>query len=169
MTIHKKIMLLGEIGVGKTSIARRLSFEMFDESYKATIGTDIYHYEVVPSPGTEPFQFIVWDTDGTYGDAIFRHVYVREAHAAMIVGDVTRQQTLETMANLGEMFADAMPGRFCGFVLNKLDLIPHSSEPLIPPKLSRLAAQLSRTSAKTGEGVTDAFHRAARAIVRRGL
>lgn len=169
MTVYKKIMLLGEIGVGKTSLARRLSFEVFDENYKATIGTDIYLYEVVPSPCADPFSFIVWDTDGTYGEAIFRHVYVKEAHAAMIVGDVTRRQTLETMANLGEMFVDAMPGRFCGFVLNKLDLISAATEPAIPPRLARLTAQLSRTSAKTGDGVAEAFHRAARTIVRRGL
>lgn len=165
----RKIMLLGEIGVGKTSIARRLAFQMYEEDYKATIGTDIYHYEVVPSPADLPFQFIVWDTDGSYGEAIFRHVYVKEAQAAMIVADVTRQQTIETMVKLGEMFADALPGRYCGFVLNKTDLLGAGREPVLPPKLSSLARHLARSSAKTGDGVVDAFHRAARAIVRRGL
>ncbi len=63
--IIRKIMLLGEIGVGKTSIARRLVFGKFGDVYKATIGVDLYRYEVVPSPADEPFHFLVWDTDGS--------------------------------------------------------------------------------------------------------
>lgn len=169
MTIHKKIMLLGDIGVGKTSIARRLAFRVFDEDYKATIGTDLYHYDVVPSPAAEPFQFIVWDTDGSYGEEMFRHVYVREAHAAMIVADATRPQTIAAMTRLGELFADALPGRFCGFVLNKSDLVAPGQPPELPPKLKGLAGRLIYTSARTGENVAEAFERAARAIVRRGL
>ena len=161
-------MLLGEIGVGKTSIARRLTFKVFEEDYKSTIGTDIYHYEVVPSPAPEPFEFVVWDTDGSYGETIFRHVYAKQAQAAMIVADVTRQQTIATMTTLGEMFADVLPGRFCGFVLNKMDLLEPSREPAIPPKLRSLARHLTPSSAKTGSGVAEAFERAARAIVRRG-
>lgn len=169
MTIQKKIMLLGDIGVGKTSIARRLTFRVFDEDYKATIGTDIYSYDVVPSPAEHPFRFIVWDTDGSYGEEIFRHVYAKEAHAAMIVADVTRQQTIAAMTQLGEMFVDVLPGRFCGFVLNKVDLLEPGREPVLPAKLRTLSGTITHSSAKTGDGVADAFMKAARAIVRRGL
>ena len=38
----RKLMLLGEMAVGKTSIANRLAFDRFVESYTSTIGTDIY-------------------------------------------------------------------------------------------------------------------------------
>ena len=88
--LTRKIMLLGEIGVGKTSIARRLSFDVFDEDYKATIGSDIYVYEVEPAPDGVPFKFVVWDTDGKFGNVIFKSVYIKEAQAAIIVGDVSR-------------------------------------------------------------------------------
>lgn len=167
--IVKKIMLLGEIAVGKTSIARRLEFQMFDENYKATIGSDLYHYKVEPSPAPEPFQFIVWDTDGSYGETIFRHVYMKEAHAAMIVGDITRPQTIDAMLRLGEMFYDIMPGRYCGFILNKIDLAEAGREPDVTARIRKLAGELARTSAKSGEGIAEAFARAARSIVRRGL
>ena len=40
---------------------------------------------------------IVWDSDGNLGDAMFRHVYLKEASAAMIVGDITRQDTIGSM------------------------------------------------------------------------
>ena len=59
-----KILLLGEIGVGKTSIARRLVFNSFGDSYKATIGVDIYTYDGVPPPAQRPLVFITGASSG---------------------------------------------------------------------------------------------------------
>ena len=42
----QKIMLLGEIGVGKSSIAQRLVFNRFGTDYKPTLGVDVYTYEI---------------------------------------------------------------------------------------------------------------------------
>ena len=163
----RKIMLLGEIGVGKTSIVRRLVFDRHEADYKATVGTDVYRYEVVPSPGTEPFHFIVWDTDGNFGESIFRSVHMKEAHAALIVSDAARRPTIETMARLAEGFADAMPGRYLALVLNKLDLIETTGLPPLPPIVTSGEFALFKTSAKTGLNVRHAFHEAAETIVRR--
>ena len=60
----RKIMLLGDIGVGKSSIVQRLVFDRFNMVYKPTIGVDVYRYEVPASPGREAMSLIVWDTDG---------------------------------------------------------------------------------------------------------
>jgi GTPase SAR1 family protein len=49
----RKIMLLGEIGVGKSSIARRLVFDRFEGDYKPTIGVDVYSYDVDDGAGEE--------------------------------------------------------------------------------------------------------------------
>ncbi len=163
----RKILLLGEIGVGKTSIVQRLVFDRFDGNYKATIGTDIYRYEVEPSPAAEPFQFIVWDTDGNFSDAIFRHVYAKQAHAAIIVGDVLRSTTLEAAIRLGHGFMDGFPGRPVAYVVNKLDLLEPGDTPQLPTGLVDGCVPLTMTSAKTGEHVRKAFHDAASAIVRR--
>jgi small GTP-binding protein len=162
-----KILLLGEIGVGKTSIARRLVFDQFDGSYKATIGTDIYRYEVVPSPVDGPFHFVVWDTDGNFGDTIFRHVYARQADAAMIIADATREATLEAAARLGDGFMDAFPGRALTFVINKLDLLEPGVEPELPAALASSGVPILRTSAKTGDHVRQTFHTIAEIIARR--
>jgi hypothetical protein len=80
--IVRKVMLLGEMAVGKTSIANRLAFDRFGESYKSTIGTDIYVYDVEAPPGDKPFRFLIWDTDGSFEDAMFRSRYMRGVHAA---------------------------------------------------------------------------------------
>ena len=108
----RKIMLLGEIGVGKSSIARRLVFDRFEGDYKPTIGVDVYSYDVEPGSGApeEGTRFVIWDTDGNFGETILSHVYIKEAAAALIVGDVTRRSTLQRMVELGNKFMEAMPG-----------------------------------------------------------
>lgn len=165
--ITRKIVMLGEIGVGKSSIVRRLVFNRFEAEYKATVGADVYQYEVAPSPAGEPFHFVIWDTDGNFGDAIFRSVHIRQAHAALIVADASRRATVDTLARLAAGFIDAMPARYMGLVVNKLDLIEDGGEPPLPPIAASGEFPLFRTSAKTGLNVKSAFHEAAATIVRR--
>jgi small GTP-binding protein len=164
----RKVMLLGEIGVGKSSLARRLVFDKFEFDYKPTIGVDIYRYEVPAGPKREATTLIVWDTDGNFGDAIFRHIYMKEAAAALIVGDLSRPTTLDTMVKLEAGFADTFPGRHTTFIVNKTDLIPDSELAPLPAALTQSRAPLVRTSAKTGANVAHAFIETADVIARRG-
>lgn len=164
----RKVMLLGEIGVGKSSTVQRLVFGRFDFDYKPTIGVDVYRYDLPDAPGRERSSLIVWDTDGNFGDTIFRHVYMKEASAAMIIGDLSRPQTLETMVKLAEGFADALPGRHISLLLNKSDLVASPSAVELPGGFLRLGISPVMTSAKTGHNVEACFAGAADAINRRG-
>jgi GTPase SAR1 family protein len=59
-----KVMLLGDIGVGKSSLAKRLMFNTFDADYRTTIGVDILTHEMtLPIDGET--------TDGDFGQHIF--------------------------------------------------------------------------------------------------
>ena len=165
----RKVMLLGEIGVGKSSIVQRLVFDRFDMNYKPTIGVDVYRYELEETAERRRTTLIVWDTDGNFGETIFRHVYMREASAAVIVGDVTRASTLDAMAALGQGFREALPGRCLSFVLNKLDLLPPGEDATLPDALMRPGLTLHRTSAKTGQNIKTVFEETADANDRRRL
>jgi small GTP-binding protein len=165
---QRKIMLLGEIGVGKSSLAKRLVTGNFSLDYKPTIGVDVYSWVVPDAPGLAGVEFIVWDTDGNFGDAMFRHVYMRRASAALIVGDARRRGTLDQMAKLADGFDAAFPGRHVGLVVNKIDLVDDPAGVDLPDALAR-REDLMLTSALTGYNVDQAFLRAAEVIVRRGL
>ena len=166
----RKVMLLGEIGVGKTSLIRRLVLDSFEGTYKPTIGVDLYRYtsEVTDAEGT-PVELIVWDTDGNFGESMFRHVYIKGASAALIVGDVTRRATLAAAARLAAGFEEAAPGRPVVLIVNKMDLVEVEAAAEAAHDLDALAHARIRTSALTGSNVKEAFGALATAIVRRGL
>lgn len=161
-------MLLGEVGVGKTSIARRFVLGKFDTSYKATIGVDIYTHVLKPdATGYDgEIELVVWDVDGEYEQSIFSHIYIEGANAALIVSDVTRPGTHKTALGLWESFTRAFPGRPAVLVINKCDLQP-GTPPASNPQT--LGIDTLWTSAKTGLRVAEAFVQVALACVERGL
>jgi small GTP-binding protein len=166
MTAYK-LMLLGEIGVGKSSIARRLVFQRFEADYKPTIGVDVFRYTLVPTPAGQAVTLIIWDTDGNYGGSIFQHVYLRQADGALVVADASRRSTIDTMRSLATGFLDARPGRYCGLILNKSDLVSERESDALTAEVADIGLPLIVSSAKTGLNVIHAFEHAAAAITRR--
>ena len=103
MMMRKKLVLLGEMAVGKTSIVRRLVLDRFEGDYKGTLGHDIFVYSLTElGPARDQsLELVIWDTDGGLGASAFHlDAAVRGASAVIIVGDVTRPRTLGTMAIL---------------------------------------------------------------------
>jgi small GTP-binding protein len=168
--VHK-VMLLGDIGVGKTSLARRLVLDMFDYDYKATIGVDVYTHEVTIEADGEPvvIKLLIWDIDGDFGESIFKQIYIRGATSALVIGDGSRLTTLTSAAALGQRFTEHFPGRPVSLIVNKTDLIADADLPKLTEPLRFLRAPIVATSAKTGANVQASFETVARAAYERGL
>jgi small GTP-binding protein len=162
--ISAKIMLLGDIGVGKTSLARRRVFNKFDADYKTTIGVDVltHDLELGPECENEIMRLVLWDTDGDFGSRIFETVYLAGASGAIIVADASRPGTLVKMTTLADRFDDHFPGRPVVMIINKIDLAPPSSV-----SGARVQHDVLHTSAKTGEGVFELFQTLGAAVWRR--
>lgn len=164
MMLTKKVMLLGDMGVGKTSILYRLVHDRFDGQYKTTLGVEVLSYDVpAPTVGEgEPVRLVLWDTDGDFGTRIFDTVYVAGASAAIIVSDATRPQTVTHMNELASNFESRFPGRPYKALVNKIDLAGGTAplEGLAQPNVKLV-------SAKTGSGITEAFAELAETIRRR--
>lgn len=166
MTLSAKVMLLGEIGVGKSSLARRFVFDRFEGEYKSTIGVDILSHEIALGDG-RPLKLMLWDTDGDFGARIFETVYIKGASGALIVSDATRPATLAKAARLAAGFAEAFPGRPTRVIVNKIDLADMDGGAFAGAGLA--PDDVVRTSARTGEGVGALFHSMGADIFRRGF
>ncbi len=165
MTRSAKIMLLGAIGVGKTSLSRRLTLDRFETDYKTTVGVNVLTHEItLPDDcNSEVMRLVLWDTDGDFGQALFRTSYVLGAAGAVIVSDATRRASIEHMRQLAETFEERFPGRPVACAINKADLVVDSPQVLTAGRPALI------TSALTGAGVSEMFASLGAAIWRRGL
>lgn len=158
-----KIMLLGPIGVGKTSLVRRLMFDAFSYDYRTTIGVDLMSWDVELQEGRS-VRLVIWDTDGDFGESILTSSCAAGASGAMVIGDATRPQTLARMALLLEGFERIMPKRPTCAVLNRIDLAMPGAAELRPLANHKFIP----ASAQNGQGVRAAFLSLANSIQRGG-
>ncbi|KAH0789856.1 Ras family protein [Histomonas meleagridis] len=91
-----KILVVGEMGTGKTSLIRQYVQGFFSEFYKTTIGVDFANKEYVWDQSTK-IDIQLWDIAGQERYGNMTHVYYQEAFAAFVVFDVTRLPTLEAV------------------------------------------------------------------------
>ena len=166
MAAHK-LILLGDIAVGKTSLVRRLCLGRFDADYKATVGVDLYRYTVNPETD-DAINLVIWDIEGDMAESVLSHHYAAGATGALVVCDAMRPETHERAIMLSDEFRQKFPGRPLAHVLNKVDLDPEA----IVRRYGKLESshdRLFRTSAADGTAVDEAFVEIAHTIVRRRL
>lgn len=162
--IQKKICMLGAFAVGKTSLVSRFVHSIFSDAYLTTVGVKIEKKSV--HVGDRQVDLIVWDL---YGEDDFQKVrmsYLRGASGYLLVVDGTRRATLDTAFALHES-AEREIGRVPFLlVVNKFDLESdwEIDEGMLAD-VARRGWRLVRTSAKTGDGVEEAFERLARAVL----
>ncbi len=163
--ISKKICLVGDFGVGKTSLIRRFVDRQFSDQYLSTVGVKISS-KVVSLASTEAekntsLKLLIWDLEGHTKFKAIAPSYLQGASGAIIVGDVTRQETIDNLAERLELFFSINPQSLVILALNKSDLVDAE---IINQLLLKLNHQEDErvistynTSAKTGENVDDIF------------
>jgi len=162
--MQKKICMLGSFAVGKTSLVRRFVESIFSETYHTTVGVKI-DKKVVNLGGAE-INLVLWDL---YGDDDFQKIhwsYFRGASGYLLVADGTRRATVEKAVTLQKRAREEIGTIPFVFVINKCDLVEQwDLDPELEARLSAENWTILRSSAKTGEGVDEAFSRLTRKIV----
>ncbi|MEN8704068.1 MAG: Rab family GTPase [Polaribacter sp.] len=93
--IAKKVLLVGNFGVGKTSLIRRFVLNEFSEDYISTIGVRVSAKKLYVDE--EEVKLLIWDVAGTSKDEKIPKAYFLGASAAMYVFDLTRKETYATV------------------------------------------------------------------------
>ena len=91
-----KLVLLGDPGVGKTSLISQFVHARFKHSYQLTVGLDISSKQVKLDDG-RTVTLSINDIGGQARFAAIRHMFFKGAHLAMFVYDVTRAETLKNI------------------------------------------------------------------------
>lgn len=162
--IQKKIALLGAAGVGKTSLVRRFVESLFDEKYLTTIGVKVDKKPI--AVGDTAVTLMIWDIAGAEEHFSVPTSYVKGAAGFLLVVDGTRPDTIDAAVRIvHDMDRDLGALPFV-LVVNKHDLVEAwRVEPSHLGALGSRSLAVLNSSAKTGEGVEDAFSRLAAAIV----
>lgn len=165
--VEKKVCLLGDWGVGKTSLIRRFVFNAFDDRYLSTLGVKVSKKGfIIKDFKKKPFlkvnlTLLIWDLVGQKGFQFLQAKTFKGTNGAFVVCDVTRTETIEAMDGwVSSLYAEAKPMSLI-FLANKVDL----TEDAIPVKVNghleeiidKYHGQFFPTSAKTGMNVEDAF------------
>ena len=153
---QKKICMLGGFSVGKTSLVKRYVESVFSEAYLTTVGVKIDKKTV--TLGDKTVHLILWDLAGEDDMASLRMSYMRGSAGYVLVADGTRSATLEVALSLRKRVeAEYGPLPFA-LLINKNDL--REQWTVTDDDLEKLRTDgwwVRTSSARTGEGVEDAF------------
>ena len=170
--VKMKICLVGEEGVGKTSLVRRFVSSQFDEKYLRTVGTMVSKKVVQLGPIDETLftlHMLVWDIMGRRDFmTLYKEAYFSRARGILAVCDLTRPETLDALNEWIDGIHSSVGKAPVIVLANKKDMTQHvrldDDEILAMCELQ--GAPYLLTSAKTGENVELAFSKLAEMTVR---
>ncbi len=157
--IQRKVCLLGDFAVGKTSLIRQFVEGRFEDKYHSTMGVKISRKTIARSYGQ--LNLLVWDLAGGHGfETIKRSSYLLGAAGAFIVCDLTRPDSLEGLERYAHHMQQLDRNIPLTLVANKVDLLDErmiSDADLHTAFKSIGNGQIFLTSARSGERVELAF------------
>ena len=154
-----KIVIIGDIRVGKTSLTMRYADQAFQYEYIKTIGTNFF-LKTIPFQGTE-VNIMLWDLAGDEAFGQLRPMFYQGALGAFLVFDVTQRSSFTHLEDWLKELQQNVPQEIPVVLsANKIDLMKEEwevSEPEIQAFAETRGFPYFMTSAKTNEHVIQAF------------
>jgi len=159
-----KIVLMGDGGVGKSSLIRRFVLDAYEDRYLGTVGTKVskIRLDVPVDDGRVEMDLVIFDIMGQRGFRdMVKETYFHGAHGYLAVCDLGRR---ESLVSLHDWVAAAMEhaGQIPGVIIvNKVDLAEKQQRAFSREDVETVArifdASVAYASAKAGTGVDEAF------------
>lgn len=156
-TLQKKICMIGDFSVGKTSLVARFVRQTFSDKYMTTVGVKI-DTKIVTLPSRQEVKIILWDIAGNDALTTTTASYLRGAAGFLLVVDGTRRPTWDSALGLRTAVTEQLGNKPFVMLLNKADLSTQweLNDQMIEEKKQQ-GWQILLTSAKTGMNVEEAF------------
>ena len=155
-----KCVLVGDTGVGKTSLVSRLVFDEVPSTHIPTIGAAFS--ELIISGRT----LSIWDTAGQEKYASLASMYLRDANLVLVVFDLTVQGGTDRISHWISTALRHSPSASIVVVGNKCD---KGSNPIIAQAVAETDHEYVETSAATGAGIYDLTTRISKVMDNMGL
>ncbi|KAG7194068.1 Rab GTPase ypt7 [Scheffersomyces spartinae] len=167
-----KVIILGDSGVGKTSLMQRFVDDKFSQQYKATIGADFLRKDLTLD-NNKQVTLQIWDTAGQERFQSLGVAFYRGADCCILCFDVTNEKSLNNLTSWKDEFLVqsniSNPQDFPFIIIgNKIDVDDSKKIPSLQKKLNNIVNQLAvnangltypvfETSAKDAINVQAAF------------
>ncbi|NJK99958.1 MAG: GTP-binding protein [Spirulinaceae cyanobacterium RM2_2_10] len=172
--LARKICLVGDFSVGKTSLIRRFVDGQFSDEYLSTVGVKLSRKVAkLPQPtaaGVTDVELLIWDIEGQTQFKAIAPSYLQGSKGAIIVADVKRPETVKHLHDHLDLFFSVNKTGSIIIAFNKVDLLSAA-------QLTELQAEYSfrdrpqviatyTTSAKTGDNVNRIFQELAADMIK---
>jgi len=160
-----KCVLLGEASAGKTSLATRFMYDLFENNYKATIG--IYFLSKTMHLEDRPIRLQLWDTVGQEQFRSLIPSYIRDSAVAIIVYDISNLDSFQQVSRWIDYVRTERGSEVIIMIVgNKADLSGKRQVQIDEGerKATDFNVMFIETSAKTGYNVKHLFQRVAGAL-----
>ena len=156
--------MIGASGVGKTSLVSKFVHSIFSDKYLTTVGVKIDKKMV--RVGDDEVMLMIWDLAGDDDFQRLQTSYLRGTSGYLLVADGTRRVTFEQVIEIQKRVAEALPDAPFLLALNKVDMAAQWEVTEAEVEgLTSSGWKTTRTSAKDGLGVEEAFAELARAMI----
>ncbi|XP_078179464.1 uncharacterized protein LOC144573554 [Carex rostrata] len=156
--ISFKLVLLGDGRVGKTSLVVRYVNNVFSEKQEATIQASYLTKRLIIEG--VPVTLSIWDTAGQERFHALGPIYYRDADAALLVYDITSNETFDRVTKWVKELQQMAPGDITMTIAaNKSDLVRSNKIDIQEAEsyATSIGARLFMTSAKSGTGIDEMF------------
>ena len=155
----KKLVFIGDSGVGKTCIISRFTQGIFENNVNSTRGAS-YSNKVIDVNG-KPLSLDIWDTAGQETYKSLTRYFYKGAKMALLVYDITRKESFDNIKSFwyGQIKEFGDEGVVLGIVGNKCDMYDDEA---VPEQEAReyaksIGAIFQLTSAQNNSGINELF------------